>query len=42
MISVGFGHTLVKSKLGYVYGWGDNSFGQILNNEPFVSKPKRI
>jgi hypothetical protein len=42
MISVGFRHTLVKSKLGYAYAWGDNSFGQILDTEPFRSKPKRI
>ena len=42
MISVGLGHTIVKSKLGYVYGWGDNSFNQILDTELFRSKPKRI
>lgn len=28
-VSVGMGHTIVKTKLGYVYLWGNNSFGQV-------------
>lgn len=27
-VSVGMGHTIAKSKLGYVYSWGDNRFSQ--------------
>ena len=32
-VSVGMGHVIVKSKLGYVYVWGDNCFKQISNKE---------
>ena len=28
-VSVGIAHSVVKSKLGYAYVWGDNSFGQV-------------
>lgn len=31
-VSVGMGHSVAKSKLGYVYTWGDNSFGQLPTN----------
>lgn len=29
-VSVGMGHTVVRTKLGYAYAWGDNRFGQIV------------
>lgn len=40
-VSVGIGHVVAKSKLGYVYTWGDNCFGQV-NNQPvnLVSAPQ--
>ena len=30
-VSVGMGHVVAKSKLGYVYTWGDNCFQQVSN-----------
>jgi alpha-tubulin suppressor-like RCC1 family protein len=28
-VSVGIGHSVVRTKLGYVYSWGDNRSGQV-------------
>ncbi len=39
---MGLGHTVAKSKIGYVYGWGDNTFGQVLGNECYYNRPRRI
>lgn len=42
-VSVGMGHTIVKSKLGYVYSWGDNRFGQSsLEDRDVVMEPQQI
>ena len=35
-ISCGFNHTLLLSSDGYVYGWGDNTYGQIGCGNEFV------
>lgn len=42
-VSVGMGHTIAKSKLGYVYVWGDNRFGQI-HPEPtnYITTPLQL
>jgi len=39
-ISVGMAHSVAKSKLGYVYTWGDNCFQQVSNkNVPYLHTP---
>lgn len=42
-ISVGLGHTVARSKLGYVYAWGDNRSGQVFNsNVEYVRTPVQL
>lgn len=42
-VSVGMGHTIVRSKLGYCYVWGDNRFGQISPEKcKFISSPLQV
>ena len=42
-ISVGMGHSIARSKLGYAYMWGDNRFGQISTEKiPFIAGPVQV
>lgn len=42
-VSVGLKHTVCKTRLGYVYAWGDNSFKQVIDQPGhFFSDPQKI
>ena len=36
------GHTVVRTRLGYAYAWGDNGYGQVGGTEQFYTKPRQI
>ena len=36
-------HVVAKSKLGYIYSWGDNAYQQVnTSSSPFVHTPEAI
>lgn len=40
-VSAGMSHVVAKSKLGYVYTWGDNCYRQVSNQEvPYRHTPE--
>ena len=42
-VSIGMAHVVAKSKLGYVYTWGDNCFRQVNAQEvPFFHTPELL
>lgn len=42
-ISVGLAHTIVRTRLGYVYAWGDNRFNQVsVQKSNIFSSPIQI
>jgi len=41
-ISVGFKHTVCRTRLGYGYAWGDNSYRQVGGTEPYHPTPRLI
>jgi alpha-tubulin suppressor-like RCC1 family protein len=41
-VSVGFKHTVCRTRLGYGYAWGDNSFKQVGGAELFYSQPRLV
>jgi hypothetical protein len=41
-VSVGMAHTVVRTRLGYAYAWGENGYGQVGGTAAFYSKPRKI
>ena len=42
-ISAGMAHVVAKSKLGYVYSWGDNAYQQVnLTTQSYIHTPEAV
>lgn len=41
-VSVGFKHSICRTRLGYAYTWGDNSYKQVGGPDKFYTEPKLV